>query len=454
MVYFTCGTCGEQIKKPQVEKHYTQKCRNCTMLTCIDCLKDFYGDEYKKHNQCMTEAQRYSKEGREGWDPSVGQGNKGEMKQQAWIGRLRGLLETEEDVDYAVKNIIDTILDHDNVPRKRPKFINFVKNIMRNKAHITSIEATWELFSKALTPPAEPTPPKKEEPMEVPPAAEPEPAVKEKKKKKKKDKEDAIEAAQAQAPAPEQMEVEERKTKKQKKKDKNKENLAAPASDPEPPVKEKGKKRKLEETDDSVLEPAEKKGKFDWDEIITSILTKKEEMKLVKLKKKCIAEFMAQFPDTHKSQEKLGSKFDKMLKKRKYKVLKDKVMLAHPEDEETAEETPAENGHQEQNGSSKAVIGAAHATNGVPATNGVHSTEQQQTNGEKLSWNKWEATNLGSDSQTEKFRRLMGIKTTNPPQAIAAAKRNDGKIFRDLESGFERARNTHFKAKGMGLGFS
>ena len=47
------------------------------ILSIFFSLQDFYGDEYKKHNQCMTEAQRYSKEGREGWDPSVGQGNKG-----------------------------------------------------------------------------------------------------------------------------------------------------------------------------------------------------------------------------------------------------------------------------------------------------------------------------------------------------------------------------------------
>ena len=39
MVYFTCDACGEQLEKPSVEKHYTQKCRQCTMLTCIDCLK-------------------------------------------------------------------------------------------------------------------------------------------------------------------------------------------------------------------------------------------------------------------------------------------------------------------------------------------------------------------------------------------------------------------------------
>ena len=72
MVYFTCNACGEQVslvtchpaapafmlhwspallqnlpdvdlchqvKKPMVEKHYQQKCRNCNSLTCIDCLK-------------------------------------------------------------------------------------------------------------------------------------------------------------------------------------------------------------------------------------------------------------------------------------------------------------------------------------------------------------------------------------------------------------------------------
>ena len=39
MVYFTCDACGEQLKKPTVEKHYQQKCRDCYKLTCIDCLK-------------------------------------------------------------------------------------------------------------------------------------------------------------------------------------------------------------------------------------------------------------------------------------------------------------------------------------------------------------------------------------------------------------------------------
>ena len=39
MVFFTCNACGESLKKNAVEKHYRNKCRNCEVLTCIDCHK-------------------------------------------------------------------------------------------------------------------------------------------------------------------------------------------------------------------------------------------------------------------------------------------------------------------------------------------------------------------------------------------------------------------------------
>merc|ERR1719398_637943 len=101
---------------------------------------------------CMSEEQRYSKEGRAGWDPSVGQGNKGEKRQNAWIANLRKILQETSDLDGDVRNILDTIQEHENIPRKKPKFGNFVKNIMRNKARPHSIDKTWELFSQALKP--------------------------------------------------------------------------------------------------------------------------------------------------------------------------------------------------------------------------------------------------------------------------------------------------------------
>merc|ERR1719376_424758 len=150
---------------------------------------------------CMSEEQRYSKEGRAGWDPAVGQGNKGEKRQNAWMANLRKILQETTDLDGDVRNILGTIQEHENIPRKKAKFVNFVKNIMRNRARPHSIDKTWELFEQALKPPPAP------EPMEVPkdeplngesdkiettngkdesPEKENEGGKKEKKKKKKK----------------------------------------------------------------------------------------------------------------------------------------------------------------------------------------------------------------------------------------------------------------------------
>jgi len=487
MVYFTCDACGEQLKKPTVEKHLW-KCKNCYLLTCIDCLKDFYGDDYKSHNQCMSEDQRYSKEGREGWDPAVGQGNKGEKKQQQWVGKLRELLETANSLDPAVRHIIDTIVDHDNIPRKRPKFINFIKNIMRNKAQMSDIEKTWDLFSQALAPPKVNPPPVAPAPPSVP--APPEQPKQSKKEKKKKKKEAEVEP----------MEEEEGDTKREKKKDKKKKKKkkAETEEEEDAPVEAtaaavvdeeavpQGKKRKLEETmevdqnEESQTEPSGKRTKFDWNQTITALLAKKgNEMKLNKLKKKAVAEFMAQNPQTHLGEAEVGAKFDKKIKKKAYKILKDRVQLANPEAGPDCDnvngggEATTVNGSSHVNGkvangsshvngkkakgssqvNGKAVNGSDHGANNTNGAviNGAGSAAAEEN---KISFNKWEATSFGNDAQTEKFRRLMGIKTTKPPQLISGVKRDDKKIFRDLETGFEKARESHFRAKGMGLGFS
>ena len=59
-----------------------------------------------------------------------------------------------------------------------------------------------------------------------------------------------------------------------------------------------------------------------------------EEMKLNKLKKKCVSEFFAQHEGTHKTAEDVGAKFDKKIKKKKYRILKDKVKLIPDEQDE------------------------------------------------------------------------------------------------------------------------
>jgi len=451
MVYFTCNACGEQLKKPSVEKHYTQKCRQCTMLTCIDCLKDFWGDDYKAHNACMSEEQRYSKEGRAGWDPEKGQGNKGENRQKSWTSNLRAILAETDNIDSDVKNIVNTILDHENIPRKKPKFTNFVKNIMRNRANVHAIDKTWDLFSQALKPTAQDMSQKREEvKVEEKPVIE----VTEEKKKSKKDKKKNKDVDDVNG----DVEMAEddgskKKSKKERKKEKLKaleeENTTEDTSEKENTDKISKKKKKKEKQKEKEVEKDEnkntkrkrddsmevdedetspKKSKFDWDEVITGLLMKKDgkEMKLNKLKKKCVGEFFSLNDGTHKTAEEIGAKFDKKLKKRRYRLLKDKVKLILEEDD-----VPEEKVVKVEKVVAK-IIPAPVVEEPKPA----------------LSFNQWEASSLGSSAQTDKFRRLMGIKTAAPPKVVQGSfgvgQRDDRKIFRDLEQGFEKARQAHF----------
>jgi len=421
MVYFTCDACGEQLKKPSVDKHYQQKCRDCYKLTCIDCLKDFYGDEYKNHNACMTEDQRYSKEGRSGWDPSKGSGHKGEKKQNVWMANLRNILAETKDLESDVKNIVNTILDHENIPRKRPKFINFVKNIMRNRASSHSIDKTWDLFSQALKPTPEPETIKMEEDKVVAPVEVVEEETKPKEKKKKKKKNDSSNNV-VEEETSEKENVEVKKKSKKKDKQKNEET-------------NKPLKRKREEamevddaTEDNDASPI-KKVKFDWDDTIMNVLKKKgNEMKLNKLKKKCVSEYMAQCENNHKSEAEIGAKFDKKLKKKKYRVLKDRVKLVVADEEDANDVTVEE------------------VVKKDTSTNDTETTQVNDNKSKNGSFNNWESANLGSSTQNEKFRRLMGIK--NPSNTgngtFGGNGRNDKQIFRDLEQGFEKARQVHF----------
>ena len=49
MVFFSCAACGEQVKKPKMDKHLSF-CRT-QKLSCIDCCVDFDRNTYKSHNK-------------------------------------------------------------------------------------------------------------------------------------------------------------------------------------------------------------------------------------------------------------------------------------------------------------------------------------------------------------------------------------------------------------------
>ncbi|XP_006893639.1 PREDICTED: cell growth-regulating nucleolar protein [Elephantulus edwardii] len=140
MVFFTCNACGESVKKAQVEKHVAV-CRSCECLSCIDCGKDFWGDDYKNHIKCISEDQKYGGKGYEG------KTHKGDMKQQAWIQKVNELVK-RPNVSPKVRELLEHISGFDNIPRKRAKFQNWMKNSL--KIHNEAIlEQVWSIFSEA-----------------------------------------------------------------------------------------------------------------------------------------------------------------------------------------------------------------------------------------------------------------------------------------------------------------
>ncbi|XP_046881661.1 cell growth-regulating nucleolar protein isoform X2 [Hypomesus transpacificus] len=146
MVFFTCNACGESLKKAQVDKHVNM-CRGCQMLSCIDCGKDFWGEDYKNHIKCITEDQKYGGKGFEA------KSNKGEFKQQQWIQRIHEAM-NKQGVNAMLKDILNQVSSYDNVPRKKAKFQNWMKNSLKI-LNPTLHAQVWDIFSATTDNPPE-----------------------------------------------------------------------------------------------------------------------------------------------------------------------------------------------------------------------------------------------------------------------------------------------------------
>merc|ERR1719494_1380067 len=149
-----------------------------------------------------------------------------------------------------------------------------------------------------------------------------------------------------------------RKEQKKEKKKKKKEKKSLGSGEVEATNTAKSRKRKNsetvedEESSQNDEETVSKKAKFDWDEVITGCLKGKSgnEMKLVKLKKKCLREYFSVHEGTHKTKEEV-------------------------------------------------MQGAA------PRPEGWQSAPAEPKPKPAMSFNKWEGADMGSTAQTEKFRR-------------------------------------------------
>ncbi|KAI5628865.1 cell growth-regulating nucleolar protein [Silurus asotus] len=323
MVFFTCNACGESLKKAQIQKH-TSMCRGCQVLSCIDCGKDFWGEDYKSHVKCISEDQKYGGKNYEA------KANKGDVKQQQWIQSVQSAMD-KPGVSAKLRSVLQQVAAYDNVPRKKAKFQNWIKNSLR--IYDSNLQdQVWEIFSSSQNPDNKAVQPEHASPP-APPAQEEQVKGEEKQKKNKRErKEERQKKGKKKRTEDEQNGengVEEPREKKKRKR----------KAEEEESVKEKKRKEEceerqnLEEVEDEQEEAQEEsntKGKFNWKGTIKAVLRQapEEGIALKKLRKKVFSAYYAfSAEDNHKSEEELFSLFNKKLKNPKFRILKEKVTL-------------------------------------------------------------------------------------------------------------------------------
>ncbi|KAM6980668.1 cell growth-regulating nucleolar protein [Aplochiton taeniatus] len=348
MVFFTCNACGESLKKVQVEKHVNM-CRGCQVLSCIDCGKDFWGDDYKTHIKCITEDQKYGGKGYEA------KSNKGDVKQQQWIQKIHDAM-NKPGISPKLKDVLNQVSSFDNIPRKKVKFQNWMSNSLRI-TNPTLQNQVWDIFSAATS--NAPEPAKQKAPH--PPAAEIKAetngnhqsnpdceAVELAPEKKKLNKRERKEARQKKngknkkCPEDNITEEEEETTQmKNKKRKRNTEDDAEQNGDNtvEEEVTSKKKKRCNKDSSEDVqikektkeADPEVSRGKFNWKGTVKAVLRQSpdEELSVKKLRKKVLAAYYSFSGERNfKSEEDLFALFNKKIKSNpKFRVLKDKVRL-------------------------------------------------------------------------------------------------------------------------------
>lgn len=300
------------------------QCRNFQFVSCIDCQKDFWGNEFDSHIKCITEDQKY------GGTNYVQKEFKGEKKQEAWINHIQTAVANAKNMNPQVKSLLNQIIGFDNIPRKKAKFENFLKNSVRVKNPII-INQAWEVFDAAKK------------------------GGNENHQQENKNNENPKIGAASNGFADSTKE-------NNIMNDSKKENVEEESGKNKGEKKEKSKKRKHAEkdTEDAVEEmqielsqTPKKKVKtngifgegrlndtlemtcdspFKWKDTIYSIVKNQQNengIKISKLKKKVISAYFASYEDeTHKTEEEVGVLFKNKLKSsRKCMLVGDKVRL-------------------------------------------------------------------------------------------------------------------------------
>ncbi|XP_059184580.1 cell growth-regulating nucleolar protein [Centropristis striata] len=339
MVFFTCNGCGESLKKAQVDKHVNM-CRGCQVLSCIDCGKDFWGDDYKNHVKCISEDQKYGGKGYEA------KANKGDVKQQQWIQRVHEAM-NKPGVSPKLKSVLQQVSSYDNVPRKKAKFQNWMRNSLKI-ANTSLHDEVWNILAAADSPPEaqQKTEEAKQKVAEVKGDTNGDdkqnghPDV-EKKKLNKRERKEARQQKNGKVVKGPKEAVEQKPEEGKKKKDRKRKRNSEEDGDEEQNGDESDTSSKKTKTIDQSAEVADMaeetedqevaKGKFNWKGTIKAVLRESadQELPVKKLRKKILAAYYSFTGDKNfKSEEDVLALFNKKINSNpKFKVLKDRVRL-------------------------------------------------------------------------------------------------------------------------------
>uniref|UniRef100_A0A182Q8D3 Uncharacterized protein n=1 Tax=Anopheles farauti TaxID=69004 RepID=A0A182Q8D3_9DIPT len=293
MVFFICNYCGESMKKQVVDRH-AFRCKRTLNVSCMDCQKDFTGNEYDAHTSCISEAEKYS-----GKDyVAKANVNKGAKKQQGWIATIRAITESKTNLPRGITNVFEVIQRNDNIPRKAKGFMNFFRN---SNKHINpkDVEAAWKLIEEEVAKEKQTTNPVQEKPQQKE-AVTPTNGVQ-----------------NGAALAKRKLDEDEPQPAPEKKKQKTKTATNGHAED--------GQALLLDETNGTDASSNEK---FHWIEVIRNLLVSKDnQMKLSKLKKKVMKRYR-QATGAAEIDGKFEKKFQKKLNRAEFVIENDTSVQA------------------------------------------------------------------------------------------------------------------------------
>ncbi|KAM6946637.1 cell growth-regulating nucleolar protein [Lycodopsis pacificus] len=330
MVFFTCNGCGESLKKAQVDKHVGM-CRGCQVLSCIDCGKDFWGDDYKNHVKCISEDQKYGGKGYEA------KSNKGDVKQQQWLQRVQDAM-NKPGVSAKLKGVLQQVSSYDNVPRKKAKFQNWMRNSLKI-ANTSLHDEVWDIFAVADSPPEAPQGTKEAEHTVAEVKAdsngnENEDGEKKKKLNKRERKEARQQKSGKVAKGADKAVAQEPGEGKKKKKDRKRKHDDEEQNGADEETSSKKSKTVDQEADVTSEETEDQevpKGKFNWKGNIKAVLkdAADQELPVKKLRKKVVAAYYSFTGDSNfKKEEEVLALFNKKINSNpKFRVLKERVRL-------------------------------------------------------------------------------------------------------------------------------